>query len=119
MGQDCLQQRQGGGGVVAKKYFRPQHGLPGFNQGGKVKHGVEGLSLVFGGDEKVFNRGPLCQLPLHKFHPCRQQIASSVTQVVINHHPVFRFGKKSRYCTTYVPRPACNQYLHKNTPLPE
>jgi hypothetical protein len=42
-----------------------------------------------------------------------------VTQVVINHHPVFRFGKKSRYCTTYVPRPACNQYLHKNTPLPE
>jgi hypothetical protein len=84
MGQDCFQQGKRGSCVVAEVKFRPQHGLAGFNEGGKVEHAVEGLALGLGGFEKAFKHGPVRQLSFDKCHPCRQQIAPAVTQVVKN-----------------------------------
>ena len=84
MGQHRLKQGEGGGGVVAEVDLGPRHGLAGFNERGEVEDAVEGLALLLGGDEKVFKRGTVSQLPLNKFHPCRQKIAPPVAQVVKN-----------------------------------
>ena len=67
----------------------------------------------FGGDEKVFERGPVSQLPFHEVHAGRQQIAPPMAQVIENNGLMPILGKKCRDGTAYVPCTAGNQYLHK------
>jgi hypothetical protein len=95
------------------------HGFAGLDEGGKVEDAVEGLSESFGGSEKVFKSGPVCQLSLDKFHARGQKIAPAVAQVVKNDGLMAIFGQQLRHCSTNVPRAACNQYLHKKLPFPE
>jgi hypothetical protein len=82
-----------------------------------VEYSVEGLACCFGSDEKVFKRGPVSNLSLDKIHPRRQQIPPAVTQIVERHRLMSCFDKQFRHCTTYVPRPARDQYLHKKSVL--
>jgi hypothetical protein len=78
-----------------------------------VEDSVEGLALLAGGDEKVFKSRPVGQLPFDKFHPFRQKIAPAMAQVVKDNSSMSQFDKQAGHCTTYVPRAACDQYLHK------
>jgi hypothetical protein len=112
MGQDCLKKRQSGSGVVAEELLRVHHGLAGLDEGGKVENAAEGPVLTFRSDEKVFNQRPISQLPFHKIHAWRHEIAPTVTKVVVNDYLMSRIGEESRNCSTYVPGTARNQYLH-------
>jgi hypothetical protein len=89
------------------------HRFAGFNESGKVEHAVEGLSLVAGGDEKVFKSAPISQFPLHEFHSRRQQIAPSVAQIIEHYRGMSLCGKQPGDGTTYIPGTPGYQYLHK------
>jgi hypothetical protein len=93
MGEHGFEQAERGCCIVAKKYFRLHHGLAGFNERGKMEDAVEGLSMFLGGDEKVFKRSPVGHLTPHKIHPCRQKVASAVTQIVESYCLVSRFDQ--------------------------
>jgi hypothetical protein len=84
-----------------------------------VEDSVEGVALIFGVDEKVFNRPPIRQLSLHKFHSHGQQIPPAMAQIVKNYGLMSLLGQQPRHGTTYVPRTACYQDLHKkDCPFP-
>jgi hypothetical protein len=82
-----------------------------------VEHAVEGLALLFGVDEKLFKSPPVRKLAFHKFHALRNQFPPAVAQVIENNWFVPALGKKAGNSPTYVPRPSCDQYVHKSTVL--
>jgi hypothetical protein len=93
------------------------HRFAGFDESGKVEDAVEGLILVAGGDEKVFNGVPIRQFPLDEFHPRGKQIAPSVAQVIEHHRGVSLGGKQAGDGTTYIPGTPGYEYLHKKAIL--
>jgi hypothetical protein len=93
------------------------HGFAGFNEGGKVEHAVEGVTLIAGSDEKVFKRFPIRELPLHEFHSRWKQVAASVAQIIEHNRGMPFRDKEPGDGTTYVPRTSGNQYLHKKAVL--
>jgi hypothetical protein len=119
VGKHRLQQRQGGSGVVAEELLRIEHRFAGFDEGGKVKNAVEGLSLLLGGDENAVKRRPVCQLSLDELHARRQQVTVAMAEVVKNDGLMPIFRQQASDSTTYIPRTTCYQDLHKKPFLPE
>jgi hypothetical protein len=93
------------------------HGLAGLDEGGKVEDAVEGLTVFFGCDEKAFKGSAISKFTLDEIHSRWQQIAPAVAQIVINNGLMSALGQQTGDCTTYVPRTASNQYLHKKNVL--
>jgi hypothetical protein len=116
-GEHGLKQGEGSNGVVAEEGFRVQHGLAGFDQGGKMKHAVKRLAEESGGREKAFKRGPVFEFPLHEFDARGKQIDPPVAEVVENHDMVAPIHQKSRNSTSDVACPSGNQNLHKKIAL--
>ena len=91
MGEDGLEQGEGGGGVVAEELLGMEHGLAGLDEGGKVEDAVEGLSLGFGGGENLLQSGPVCQFSLDELHAGGQKVAPAMAEIVKNNGLVSHF----------------------------
>src|SRR5208282_6391382 len=103
--------------VVAEVDLRELHRLACLNERGEVENRVKSVVSVAGGQEDLLEAGTVAQLAFEQFHARRQQVAASVAQVVVNNGFVSIFCQASRNGTTYVPRTAGNQDLHKKTVL--
>ncbi len=107
-----FKQRQRGSCVVAEKLLRMEHGLAGFDEGGKVENAVKGPSLLLSRGKNVLKRRPVCQLSLNELHAHRQQVAVAMAKVVKNDGLMPIRNQQASNSTTYIPRTACYQNLH-------
>ena len=82
VGQNRLEEGQGGGGVVAKVDLRRFHGLAGFNEGGEVQDSVERGPGIGGGYEKILEGLPVGQVSLDKLHARGEELAAAMAQII-------------------------------------
>jgi hypothetical protein len=84
-----------------------------------MQNAIERLAAFCGVSEKGFDGIPVCQFPFDKLHTGRQKIPPAMAQIIKYNGFMPRFGEQAGYGTTYIPRPSCDQYLHKKTVLPQ
>jgi hypothetical protein len=84
-----------------------------------MQNAIERLAVFCGGSKKVFDGGPVRQLPFDKLHPSRQEISAAMAQIIENNSFMSSFGEQASYGTTYIPGSAGDQYLHKKLSFPK
>src|SRR6185437_8419076 len=109
----CLKQRESCRCVVPEKGLRPHHRFTRLNQRGKMHYTIETASPRLRQPEEVFNSGPIGHFAFNKFDSGGNELPPAVREVVVQHGLVPVFLEQRRHCTTDIPCPSGNQYLHK------
>jgi hypothetical protein len=113
MGEHGFKKGKGGGSIVAEIQLGTDHGFAGLNEGGKVKHTVERLSLAFGHDEKFFKGDTVGELSPDKLNPWREQFEPAVAQVVESNGFVALCHEESGDSSADIAGTTSNQYFHE------